>query len=95
MVHNPHRAQRMRAMPTSALLDIYLSGSLSSSAAGAELIRRGVPLPTTRKIRRRVVEVIYGPVPVPPLRERLPKNRRGVPDRCGAPDPAAPSPRPV
>ncbi|USN15511.1 hypothetical protein KIKIMORA_03880 [Brevundimonas phage vB_BpoS-Kikimora] len=95
MGHNPRRAQRMCAMPTSALLDIYLSGSLSSSAAGAELIRRGVPLPTTRKIRRRVVEVIYGPVPVPPLRELLQKNHRGLPEHRDVPDPAAPSPRPV
>lgn len=96
MAPNPSRAQRMRALPVPALLDVYLSGSLSSAAAAAELIRRGVPLPTSRRVRQRIVEVIYGPVPMPSLREqlRLQESRRVVSERRGDPDPAAPSPRP-
>lgn len=79
MAHNTARAQRMTALTVAALTRIYLTGSLASAAAAAELHRRGVPLPDkTRPPARptRSVEVIYGPVPYPPLHETL-KRRAG------------------
>lgn len=74
MAHNTSRAQRMGALPVPELLRIYLSGSLASTAAGAELIRRGHDLPDRqppKAPRRPPLIVIYGPVPNPPLREQL------------------------
>ncbi|UTC28544.1 hypothetical protein MARCHEWKA_00260 [Brevundimonas phage vB_BpoS-Marchewka] len=78
MAHNTTRAQRMMTLTVAELIGVYLSGSLASAAAAAELRRRNVPLPSKIRTGRRprLVEVIYGPVPYPPLHETL-KRRAG------------------
>jgi hypothetical protein len=52
MAHNEQRAGKMLHLTMAQLLTIYKAGTLASAAAGKELVKRGVALPSrdfTRK----------------------------------------------